>query len=320
MRHTKDMETSRNTDETHLTNSIFQRPWWLDAVAPNSWDAIEIKSGEQVVARMPYVSKKAHGLSQIYMPPLTQTLGPWLARSTAKYAKQLAQQKDLMTSLIEQLPPCDYFQQRFHYSITNWLPFYWKGYEQTTRYTYVLDNLNDQDKLWSDLQENIRREIKKAQKQLIVSNDLPIEQLYESCRKTYQRQNLKVPFDLQLIERIHSACISNSAGRTFFALDSQDRVHASIFIIWDQDSAYYLIGGGDPELRSSGAMSLLLWEAIQFANSVTNRFDFEGSMVEPIERYFRAFGARQVPYFEIRRATPRAKLILGAKEVLRKFK
>src|SRR5262245_26720571 len=52
-------------------------------------------------------------------------------------------------------------------------------------------------------------------------------------------------------------------------------------------------------------MSLLIWEAIQFSAKVTKRFDFEGSMVESIERFFRAFGARQVPYFSVKKVSSR---------------
>ena len=61
-------------------------------------------------------------------------------------------------------------------------------------------------------------------------------------------------------------------------------------------SAYDLMGGSDPSLRTSGAMSLLMWEAIKFAGQVTRRFDFEGSMLQPVERFFRAFGGRQVRF------------------------
>lgn len=59
------------------------------------------------------------------------------------------------------------------------------------------------------------------------------------------------------------------------------------------------MGGSDPDLRNSGANSLCMWEAIKFASTATKAFDFEGSMIEPVERFFRAFGARQKPYFQI---------------------
>jgi hypothetical protein len=84
-----------------------------------------------------------------------------------------------------------------------------------------------------------------------------------------------------------------------FAQDAQGRLHAAAYIVWDEQAAYYLMGGADPELRTSGATSLLMWEAIKFASTVTQTFDFEGSMIESIERFFRAFGAKQKRYFRV---------------------
>ncbi len=42
-----------------------------------------------------------------------------------------------------------------------------------------------------------------------------------------------------------------------------------------------------------------MWEAIRFAASVTRSFDFEGSMIEPVEKFFRAFGATQTAYHNV---------------------
>ena len=65
------------------------------------------------------------------------------------------------------------------------------------------------------------------------------------------------------------------------------------------------MGGGDPALRTSGASSLCLWQAIKLAGEMGKSFDFEGSMIEPIERLFRAFGARQTPYMRVSRSPNR---------------
>lgn len=307
-----------NQETTLLeVNSIFQQPWWLDAVAPNSWNAVEIKKNNKLIARLPYVLKQRYGLTMLTMPQLTQTLGPWLESSNAKYAKQLSQQKDLMTSLILQLPPCDYFCQCFHYSITNWLPFYWHGFAQTTRYTYVLEQLDNLDKVWSGFQENIRSDIRKANKKVSIHSDLNIEQFLDVNLLTFQRQGQKLPYTREFVRRLDNACIENKARKIFFAEDAQGHIHAAIYIVWDENSAYYLMGGADPELRNSGATSLLMWEAIQFAATVTKTFDFEGSMIEPVERFFRAFGARQVPYFQITHMSQRMKLLMTGRDILK---
>jgi hypothetical protein len=62
------------------------------------------------------------------------------------------------------------------------------------------------------------------------------------------------------------------------------------------------MSGNDPQLRHSGAVSLLRWEAIKFAGGVSRCFDFEGSMLQPVERFIRAFGGRQVQFARLVRA------------------
>ena len=298
-------------------NSIFQQPWWLDAVAPDAWNVVEISKGNDILARLPYFIKKKKGLTLLTMPKLTQTLGVWLAPSKGKYAKQLAQQKELMNDLIEQLPSFDYFCQNFHYSMTNWLPFYWKGFSQTTRYTYVIENLENLDQVWAGIQPNIRNKIRKAKKQVIVKTDLDIGKFFDINSLTFQRQGRNLPYSREFVQSLDTACVKHKARRIFYAEDAQGHIHAAIYIVWDQNSAYYLMSGSDPELRKSGANSLLLWEAIKFSTTVTQRFDFEGSMIEPIERYFRAFGARQVPYFQISGMSRRMKLLSTGRDLLK---
>lgn len=298
------------------TNSIFQKKWWLDAVAPQLLRVAEVKKNDSVSAYLPYVISKKAGLTVIGMPKLTQTLGPWLAPSSAKYANQLSQQKKIMTALIAELPPFDYFCQNFHYTITNWLPFHWHGFTQTTRYTYILDQLSDTDKVWSGFKENIRTDVRKASKRLVVKRDLPIEKFIDLNTLTFKRQGRALPYSRGLVKRLDRACAEYKSRKIFFAEDSQGRIHAAVYIVWDEKSAYYLMGGADPELRNSGATSLLLWEAIQFAATVTQRFDFEGSMIESVERFFRAFGARQVPYFQITSMNRRMKVLMGVKDIL----
>jgi lipid II:glycine glycyltransferase (peptidoglycan interpeptide bridge formation enzyme) len=195
------------------------------------------------------------------------------------------------------LPAYDYFSQNFHYSVENWLPFYWKGFQQTTCYTYVIDDLTNLDQVRSEFQKNIRYDIQKASKRLRVHSEYGIDKFLDVNELTFSRQGLPLPYSRAFVYRLDDACSARSARKIFFAEDESGRVHAVAYIVWDERSAYYLMGGGDPELRASGATSLVLWEAIKFSHQVSRRFDFEGSMIEPIERFFRAFGVRQVPYF-----------------------
>ena len=283
---------------------VFFSDWWLDATAgEGNWGCCEIKQNNEVIALLPWsMRKNRYGLKIITQPRLTQVLGPWLSEppSNTKYATKLSRQKELLGRLIEQLPEYDIYNQNFSPEITNWLPFYWKGFEQTTRYTYRLLKLGDSEFLWSGFQDKVKTDIRKATKQGIsVERSLDINAFLDINELTFLRQGIKPPYKRSYVKRIFEACKMNEAGAIFFARGKDGRIHAGNLLVWNESCAYYLMGGGDPELRNSGATSLAMWEAIKFASSVSRIFDFEGSMMEPIERFFRGFGAVQTPYFAI---------------------
>lgn len=281
---------------------LFSRDWWLDATCGvDQWQVALVESDGDVVASMPYWPRRRRGFILLMQPALTQSLGPWFRSSAAKYAKQLGDQKTYMGQLIDQLPSFDLYLQNWHYSISNWLPFYWRGFKQTTRYTYVIDDLSNPELIWAGFKENIRTDIRKAENRfnLKVRDDLGLDYFIKLNRQTFARQNMQVPYSDELLRCLDRACAERNCRKIWIAEDSQGRAHAGIYVVWDENSAYYLMGGGDPALRSSGATSLCLWHAIRHAACVTKRFDFEGSMLEPVERLFRGFGARQVPYLSI---------------------
>lgn len=290
------------------TVPIFSQPWWLDITAgPSGWDVALVEKGGRVVGSMPFATRKRFGFCVSTQPQLTQCLGPWLRGSDAKMAKRLAAEKDVMYALIDQLPSFAYFSQNWHRSLTNWLPFYWRGFRQTTKYTYVLPDLRDEETLWAGLDQSIRTDIRKATGRfgLRVRDDLDIDDFLPLNNMVFSRQGKQAPYSDDLLRRLDAACKARDRRMILIAEDDQGRRHAGVYVVWDSTSAYYLMGGGDPALRGSGATSLCLWNAITRASGLTNTFDFEGSMMEPIERFVRSFGAEQVPYINVRRTGSR---------------
>ena len=255
----------------------------------------------RTVARLPYVVKGRGRLRILTEPPLTQTLGPWIERVDAKATTALSTEIELLAALEAALPPAQAFLQHFSPTIPNALPFYWAGYRLEARYTYRLDDLSSETALWDGLRSNIRREIRKARKRVEIRDDLGLDKFHAVWSKTFARQNLDVPFSLADLERLDAACATRGARTMLFASDEADRIHAVAYAVWDEHAAYYLLGGGDEELRTSGAGSLLMWESIMRARAVTGVFDFEGSMLKPVERFFRSFGGRQTPYLRVSR-------------------
>jgi hypothetical protein len=301
-------------DSIASVNSVFEQPWWLEAVAPGRWAAVEVRHhGEEVAARLPYVQRRTFGLRAIVQPPLTQTLGPWLAPSAGKYATRLETEKKLLGELIRGLPPFDHFRMNFAPTLTNWLPFYWAGFQGTVRYTYRIEDLTDLDRVRSDFQEEVRRGIRKAETALAVDPDLPLEALIKLDTESNARLGLRPSYSAEFVRRLDAACAARGARRILGAVDAKGRLHAALYVVWDERTLYAILDARDADLQASGSNTLLFWEAIRLASEVSRVFDFEGSMVESVEHFFRGFGGRQTPYLCVSKSGLRARTLLAAR-------
>lgn len=277
---------------------VFAQPWYLDAVCEGGeWDAAVVRYGELLVAAMPYFLKRKGPFRYLAMPYFCKYLGPYLHPEF----RALKFEHKFYEQLIGQLPNVHAIKQEFHPSATNWLPFYWQGYHQTTRYTYQINLKEGLDAVYQGFNRNVRRNIKKAEKVLTIRHDMAPEAFHRMVLLSFERQGLSDPHSLEFFLR-HDAALAQHESRTIFcAEDRQGRIHSAAYLIWDGLSSYYHLSGDDPELRDSGAGLLLIREAIRYTHEVLQLpvFDFEGSMIPNIEAIRRQFGGRQVPYFRV---------------------
>ncbi|MBD2766337.1 GNAT family N-acetyltransferase [Hymenobacter sp. BT664] len=276
---------------------VFAQPWYLDACASGGdWDVVLAHDQGRIVAALPYFYRRKGPFRYATMPPFVKMLGPYVL---PEFRGVLKKEHGLLEELIKQLPDFAAFKQNFYPTLTNWLPFYWQGFRQTTYYTYRLYDLQSLALVEARLNRNIRRNIQKAQQQVRVVHDLSTEQFYQLNKMSFDRQGLPMPYSWAQFERHDAALAAHGARQLFFAIDAQERIHSAAYLIWDQQAAYYHLSGDDPALRESGAGILLIWEAIRYASEVLGLtcFDFEGSMLPPVERIRVQFGAVQTPYF-----------------------
>ncbi len=274
---------------------FFLQYWWLELVCNKDWDVVLDKNKEKINGFLPYYIKKKVGLDCIGMPFLTQFMNPVLIYpQNQKNSKKLAFEKKVIQNLYKALPKVAFIKQTWDSSCRNWLPLYWLNYSQSTRYSYIIEDLTNLDLVFGNFETKIRGDIRKAEKNVEVKETNDSNILYEQVFKTFSRKGLAMPYSKELIKDIVSNCVKLSQGKIYYAKDVNENTHAAIFIVWDKNKAYYLLGGGDPEYRNSGATSLLLWNAIQELSLKVNCFDFEGSMIEEVERFIRGFGAKQI--------------------------
>jgi hypothetical protein len=293
----------RNLVEQGKIKPLFLQPWWLDATGP--WDVSLAIKNERVIGALPFAVGKKWGISYLGMPSLTHHLPIWMEKPADITAhKWLTREKQIIWSLIDDLPPHGYFSLVFEEnSFDNWLPFHWKGFRQEVRYTFVIDRTDD-EALESRINSSYKKKIRKASSVLRIERDIDPKAFYEVCSQTFRRQKIPVPFTFEKFLTIDDAVNKHSAGLRFGAFNSDGKLVAVSSLLWDDRKAYYYLSGDEEEGRELGASILLCREAIRIAFEEKNleTFDFCGSMLEPITEIRRQFGARTVPLMKIFKA------------------
>lgn len=292
-----------------MQRPIFHEPWWLDAVAPGSWTEVTVDVDGETRALLPFSTRRmGPGIIVLGAPPLTPYLGPLTVPGDGKPATRLKRDRELQSALLEQLPRHDVYKTTLTLDHRNWPVLAEHGFVGSPRVTYVIDELDDADRIWSGFGDSTRRAVRKAEKRLTVRVESDVASLLPMAAATFDRQSLDLPYSPDVLERAAAAAIERDRGRVLTAVDEDDAVHASMLVVWDDDRAYYLVGGADPSRRESAALSLLMWEAIKMSAAHTRRFDFEGSMVPGVERFFRGFGGTQYSYLGVMRFSRRGRI------------
>lgn len=283
---------------------VFSQPWWLDAVCGEEhWDVYIVEKGGSYVAAMPYYFEERNGYKIITKAKNTQNNGIIIRYpNEQKYVTKLDYEEVIINEIIDYIETLgvDKYEQQYHYEFTNWLPFFWRGYEEITRYTYVIENTFDMKKVEENYTSNVRKNLRKAKRQVhLRENGISIEKFYEINRMSFERQGKRIPYSLDFVRSIYDAGNKRDAVKILAAEDNTCNIHSVAFLVWDEEAVYYLLNGTNPEFKSSQANCFLIHESIKIASDMGKRFDFEGSVIKSIERAFREYGGVRKPYFRI---------------------
>lgn len=292
---------------------LFLHYWWMEAVCQGKqWDvALAYAKGRNsngnpsdIVGALPYHIGSKGCFRYVIQPQLTQFNGPWFREDYAS----LSQQKYVCDQLIDHLQGLRlaYFDQHFSPRITNWLPFYWRQFKQTTRYTYRIPDIRNLDAVFDAFDRDKRQKpIRKIQDQLKVEQSLSVAEFADFHHRYWASRGQKDLLSKDFICRICQTAIDHRQGAIFALRNEQHELQAARFVVWDQNGAYALLSALNPQGHDGGASPLLFWRIMQYLSQhVVDKdnpfaFDFEGSMDSGIEYSYRLYGAEQTPFFRI---------------------
>lgn len=258
------------------------------------------------------------------MPPLTQTLGPWLepeARAPRRGNTHLSRQKQLIGALADQLPARRRVVLTLDSENIYLLPYRWLGFRYEPTFSYRIPCLSDGDRVRAQLHPGAAKGIRRALGRVEVTQEEDGAVLLEVLEQVFRRQGRPCPWPAALVRRVAQGSMACGRGRLFTARDGRGRVHACSLLVYDAARAYTLLGGCTDLGRASGAKYAVVDAQLRFAAGVSRAFDFAGSNLEGVEQFVRRFGGEPVVNYRVLRqslardvlelARPRVKRLLG---------
>lgn len=293
------------------------QPWWLDiACQHGQWDVALYQPKEQhIQAALPYYLIRRKGLVLCKMPPFTDYLGPYLQlpyQPQAKYRSQLTQTARIYEQLVQQLPNVPFFVQQYDPNLTNWLPWYWAGFRQTTHYTYRIPATQTVDGCWVGFKSSLRNHLLSAEQELSLQEGPAYLDAYmDLIRSANARLGKTGRTDYGILAPLVRAAIKRSCGRLLVATNQQDQAIAALFYAWDEAYGYIILSGSNKSGKDNAAVHFLQWHAIQHLLSMGRGVDFCGSILPKVEHAFRSYNAELTPFFRITKARNRYFELLG---------
>lgn len=273
------------------------QPWYLDIVCDDSWEVSIIEKNGKIEAALAYVLVKKRMLTYIMSPPFTPAIGLYMKiNPKQKRINRTSHNRKTILNLFNSLPKYDSLKIKLSPDIIDWRSLFWNGYNQTTYYSSRIDFSKTMEEIFSECNNSIRALNKKAFDTLVISETSDSERLYRLISLTFKRKNKY--FELRKGE-FYSLIFELEARDKLLALVAKDKNDIDvgcIVCIEDGDTIYYIFGGFDSNYKTLGSQTALLIEAIEISRKKMKHFDFEGSMVKSIDKFFMAFDPDVLPY------------------------
>lgn len=291
--------------------TIFNTTDWLD-IFGNKLQLFGIFEGEQLIGGFSLCREQRLGLMIYRNPPFTPCTGPFLKIESKNLVSIMNKQKEainLIAKTIDRLP-CSIVSISLNRDVVDTQPFIWKKFKVSPAYTYILNLEKSLEDIQKEMSSKRRHDINKAVRDgLIVQKTKNFHIINDLVQKTFLRQDKKLK-ESYYLNKILFGFANDKNSFAFITMKNKKSI-AGAFCVHDKNTAYYLLGGYDSESRHHGAGALALWEAIKHSQALGLKyFDFEGSMVPQIEKYFRGFGGRLTPYYRVNKAKLPLEIIL----------
>ena len=249
---------------------------FLDAVSAN-WEALVTADYQYV---MPLPVKRKFGLKYVIQPRFCQQLGIFSQETITE---------DVVNEFIKTIPYKFYAFQINYQNIC-------KGKKLPNLTLSLSDNY---EKIKQNFSENTKRNIRKAENFGLKVKMINSEEFLEF----WKEENLaKFPYNLSVLERLVN--LESDFIKLYCVINQEDKVIAINLVLETEKRMINLVPTSNAEGKEKSAMFFLLNYLIEKNAERDMIFDFEGSQIEGVARFYKGFGAKNEPYFFIKKNRP----------------
>lgn len=267
---------------------VYARAWYLNAVCGSRWQALVEKKDGRYVSVFPVPFRSFLGETSVVQPLFTQQLGLFCTpesqhRNPAEYLEFLPQHYQ---QAVYQLPWAELS-----------LPSFWN---LRARPNYELSLQPEYAVLRQGYATNLKRNLKKASgANLSATADGNVETLLSLFKATKGQElnDLKARHYAKLKTLCQHAQAAG-AGQ-LWQVSQQGITLCTAFLLFSGDRITYLFGASSATGRQLNAMAFLLDYVVQQQAGTSQTFDFEGSEVPGVAKFYANFGAQPVQYLSL---------------------
>ena len=281
--------------------SVFQTTWWYRAWGFEPVVQILRGKDQKIEAGICYAVGWRFGSRAIVRPPCTAGNGPVFrpAGGQGRY-KELTYSKQMTLLAIHSLPKLGFYDLRLRPADRDLMPYLWNGFETYIGYTYVIP-ATEKDNWAEGAAKSTRKELRRAAREVVeqayrIEENPKAREMLPLVQDTVVARQFRFPHLETKFAAWWQAILTQSMGCGFLLRDRDGIPMAADILIWDQHTAYSVLGGIRADLRNDSRVGTILLERmIREAHGRGLDFDFEGSVIPGVERFMRSFGGELRP-------------------------
>lgn len=184
------------------------------------------------------------------------------------------------------------------------IPYLWNGFDTSVNYTYVVPCAEHES--WVQQASKTQRwSMRKAAREVAegrftIEQSPPIAAVTPLLAATAEFKEYSTAEYLRRFPVWWQTVVDRGAGKSYLLRDADGNPGSAAIMVWDSRCAYYIAGGIRQDLRKGSiANVLLIQRMIADAHAMNLNFDFEGSILPGVERFFRSFGGELQPAYRV---------------------